>query len=64
MKRGGETFKGRDFLTMQEFTSDEIWRILKASKAFKGGKVKRASLKGRSVALVFQKPSTRTSGRP
>jgi len=53
--------KNRDFLTLQDYSADEIWEILKLTKKIKidatgyGGR-----LSGRSVLLLFQKPSTRT----
>lgn len=57
------TLKGRDFLTMANYSQDEIYQIL--SKALELKRSKRLnlvdqSLKGKSVALIFQKPSTRT----
>ena len=55
--------RGRDFLTMSEYSSKDIWRILKVSKQLK----KEAStgrfrplLKNKSLGMIFQKPSTRT----
>ncbi len=55
--------KKQDFLTLQEFTKDEIWQLLKSTKNFKQKTVKGKEangLEGKSVALLFQKPSTRT----
>jgi ornithine carbamoyltransferase len=55
--------KKQDFLTLQEFTKDEIWQLLKSTKKFKEKTVKGKEankLEGKSVALLFQKPSTRT----
>ena len=55
--------KKQDFLTLQEFTKDEIWQLLKSTKKFKENTVKGKevnNLEGKSVALLFQKPSTRT----
>ena len=55
--------KKQDFLTLQEFTKDEIWHLLKFTKKFKEKTIegKEANkLKGKSVALLFQKASTRT----
>ncbi len=55
--------RGRDFLTMAEYPSKDIWQILKTSKQLK----KEASmgrfrplLKNKTLGMVFQKPSTRT----
>lgn len=53
----------QDFLTLQEFSKDEIWQLLKSTKEFKEKTVKGKEankLAGKSVALLFQKPSTRT----
>ncbi|HJX24418.1 MAG TPA: ornithine carbamoyltransferase [Candidatus Bathyarchaeia archaeon] len=57
------SIRGRDFLTLQDYTAEELWQILKISKHLK----ERALLgehpdvlRGRSLAMIFQKPSTRT----
>ncbi|NPV60496.1 MAG: ornithine carbamoyltransferase [Actinobacteria bacterium] len=54
---------GRDFLSMADLNADELSAVLDAADGFKRslkeGKVKR-SLEGKIVALIFQKPSTRT----
>ncbi|MEM2842702.1 MAG: ornithine carbamoyltransferase [Candidatus Bathyarchaeia archaeon] len=55
-----EKLKGRNFLTLQEFSSKEIWEILKLSKRLKKGGKPPARLKGKILAMIFQKPSTRT----
>jgi ornithine carbamoyltransferase len=55
-----KAFKGRDFLTLQEFSSKEIWEILKLSKRLKKGGKPVTKLKGKILAMIFQKPSTRT----
>jgi len=55
--------KKRDFLTLQDFTANEIREILESTKRFKEKKVsaeERSILSGRSVVLLFQKSSTRT----
>jgi len=55
--------KKQDFLTLQEFSKDEIWQLLKSTKKFKenSSKGKEANnLSGKSIILLFQKPSTRT----
>jgi len=55
--------RGRDFLTMMEYSSSDIWRILKISKQLKKeastGRF-RPMLKNKSLGMIFQKPSTRT----
>jgi ornithine carbamoyltransferase len=56
-------FKGRDFLTLVDYSQDEIYQILSRALELKRAKRRGAanrSLAGRAVALIFQKPSTRT----
>jgi len=53
----------RDFLTGEELGAFELGKLLDRAAALKAGRAERLgadSLAGRSVALVFQKPSTRT----
>ena len=53
--------KGRDFLTLRDFSADEILEILKLAKKVKGSRnMFRGALDGRGVAMIFEKPSTRT----
>ena len=55
--------KGRSFLKLLDFTPDEIRYFLQLSaelKAEKKAGVRRRSLEGRNIALLFEKPSTRT----
>lgn len=58
------SLKGRDFLTLQEFTSEELWRIIKLAEKLKeeyySGERIKPLLKGKILAMIFQKPSTRT----
>ncbi|MEW6552937.1 MAG: ornithine carbamoyltransferase [Actinomycetota bacterium] len=55
--------KGRDFLSVLDLDTRELFAVLDAADAFKvslrQGAVRR-SLGGKMVALIFQKPSTRT----
>jgi len=56
-------FKGRDFLSLMDFSRDEISRILDTADELKRQWRKREShelLRGRTVAILFEKPSTRT----
>jgi len=57
------SLKGRDFLSMADLSSGELAALLDAADRFKAalseGRVE-ASLRGKLVALIFQKPSTRT----
>ena len=53
--------KGRDFLTLRDFSGDEIMEILKLAKKVKESrKMFRGVLDGKGVAMFFEKPSTRT----
>lgn len=53
----------RDFLTLQDYSEEEIWELLESTKIFKESsspEIFAENLRNRSVALLFQKPSTRT----
>ncbi len=53
----------RDFLTGEEFGAFELGKLLDRALELKAGRGERVggnSLAGRSIALVFQRPSTRT----
>lgn len=55
--------KGRSFLTLKDFTSEEIEYFLELAEELKAKKkqgITGNSLKGKNVALIFEKPSTRT----
>lgn len=55
--------KGRDFLTLKDFTPAEIQYLLQLSGDLKAKKrmgVKGDLLEGKNIALIFEKPSTRT----
>lgn len=55
--------KGRSFLTLKDFTPDEITYLIDLAAQLKEKKKKGilgSSLKGKNVALIFEKPSTRT----
>ncbi len=58
------TMKGRDLLTLSDFTKEELEKILDLSINMKHdvkcGNYMRPYLSGKSVILLFQKPSTRT----
>lgn len=54
---------GRDFLTLKDYTADEIKYLLELSgklKEQKRASIKGKTLEGKNVALIFEKPSTRT----
>ncbi len=55
--------KGRSFLTLRDFTSEEIGYLLQLSADLKTKKrmgIKGNLLAGKNIALIFEKPSTRT----
>ncbi|MBE5940265.1 MAG: ornithine carbamoyltransferase [Lachnospiraceae bacterium] len=54
---------GRSFLTLKDFTKEEIGYFLDLAaelKAKKKAGIMGTSLKGKNIALIFEKPSTRT----
>jgi ornithine carbamoyltransferase len=56
-------FRGKDFLTLADYSKEEINYILDASADLKQKLARREPheyLKGRKIALLFEKPSTRT----
>ena len=50
----------RHFLTGEELTGDELTRLLERAAELKADRHASDALTGRSVALIFEKPSTRT----
>ena len=55
--------KGRNFLTLKDFTPEEILYLLDLAakvKELKKSGVLHDCLRGRNVALIFEKTSTRT----
>lgn len=55
--------KGRNFLTLKDFTPEEILYLIDLAADLKEKKKKGItgnSLKGKNIALIFEKPSTRT----
>lgn len=55
--------KGRSFLTLKDFSAEEINGLVELAAELKAKKkqgITGNSLKGKNVALIFEKPSTRT----
>ena len=55
--------KGRSFLTLKDFTAEEIIGLVDLAAELKEKKkqgITGESLKGKNIALIFEKPSTRT----
>ena len=58
-----KTMKGRHFLTLKDFTPEEIYQLLNLSRELKQKKQDRIpgeTIQGRNVVLIFEKESTRT----
>lgn len=57
------TLKGRDFISLHDFTAEEIWQLLKTAELLKlrqkAGFVDRP-LEGKTLGMIFVKASTRT----
>ncbi len=59
----GAPLIGRSFLTLEDFTRDEILYLLDLAAQLKRQKLdgsEEHSLSGRNIALIFEKTSTRT----
>ena len=55
--------KGRSFLTLMDFSPEEIRYLLDLAKDLKSKKragIKSEMLKGKNICLLFEKTSTRT----
>ncbi len=55
--------KGRSFITLKDYTAEEICYLLDLAEDLKKKKkqgITGESLKGKNIALIFEKPSTRT----
>lgn len=58
-----KSLKGRHFLTLKDFTPEEIQNFIDLAADLKAKKkqgITGNSMKGKNVALIFEKPSTRT----
>lgn len=64
IRKGNEmNLKGRNFLTLKDFTPEEIMYLVDLAAELKAKKkqgITGNSLKGKNIALIFEKPSTRT----
>ncbi len=60
-QNGGNTMKKRDFLSINDWSPQELKKILDLSARMKSNPDRyKNSLKGKSVALIFEKQSLRT----
>ena len=50
----------RDFLAIPDFTREELYQILALAKRMKAGKYSEQPLRGKTLAMIFEKSSTRT----
>lgn len=63
MREETMNLKGRSFLTLKDFTREEITYLITLAEELKANKkkgIRGESLKGKNIALIFEKPSTRT----
>ena len=51
-------FKGRDIVSIRDFTKEDLLHVLKVSKEMEGDKLQ--LLAGKILATLFFEPSTRT----
>jgi len=58
----GIDLQGRHFLSMLDFSAEEILAVLKTARKYKEDpeKKEKRPLKGKTLAMIFQKPSLRT----
>lgn len=55
------SLRGRDFLSMLDFTGSEIWDVLRTAKRVKAHPERyRTRLRSKHLAMIFEKPSLRT----
>ena len=60
-KSAGKGLRGRDFVSVDDFSAGEIRSILALASAMKSDRKKyRKALEGKMMALIFEKPSLRT----
>jgi ornithine carbamoyltransferase len=52
--------KGRDFLRISDWSRDELLAVLDLADELKAGREEQRLLPGRTLGMIFQKPSTRT----
>jgi ornithine carbamoyltransferase len=50
----------RDFLSIPDFTTDELYNLLDLAHRLKRGEYRSQPLKGKTLAMIFEKSSTRT----
>lgn len=50
----------KDFLAIPDFSTDELYAVLDLAKRMKSGAYKEQPLRGKTLAMIFEKSSTRT----
>ncbi|HHZ17225.1 MAG TPA: ornithine carbamoyltransferase [Peptococcaceae bacterium] len=58
-----DSLKGRDYLTIADFSQEEVWSLLELARDLKAKQkagLPHQLLKGKTLAMIFQKASTRT----
>jgi ornithine carbamoyltransferase len=50
----------RDFLAIPDFTREELYELLKLARRMKSGEYREKPLTGKTLAMIFEKSSTRT----
>jgi ornithine carbamoyltransferase len=50
----------RDFLAIPDFTTDELYALFDLAERMRGGSYDKKPLKGKTLAMIFMKSSTRT----
>lgn len=50
----------KDFLAIPDFSTDELYAVLDLAKRMKSGEYKEQPLRGKTLAMIFEKSSTRT----
>ncbi len=51
----------KDLISIYDLTAKEIWSLLAEARALKDSNAKTLPLAGKSLGLIFEKPSTRTT---
>jgi ornithine carbamoyltransferase len=51
----------KDLLSIEDLTADEILKVLSETRSLKGNRAPTRDLHGKSLGMIFQKPSTRTT---
>ena len=51
----------KDLISMADLSAGEVGRILDEARALKKDRRQREDLRGKTLGMIFQKPSTRTA---